>query len=82
MPHMRLIHEDRELLELTFEILLYCSRQINVQPSERVRIEQFYELMITRFYKLSFVKILKNSKCLKPATDKDLQVLQTIQSYF
>jgi hypothetical protein len=57
LPHMRFLHNDKELLERTFEILLYGARVGHYGTNERSKMEQTLELLISRFYRLDFCAI-------------------------
>lgn len=74
LPCLRFLHHDQELLELTFEILLWAARAgFQNSAGDRNKMEQLLQLMIKHFYKLNFAQISQRSKTLKLITDEEIQ---------
>jgi len=42
LPQIRLLHHDKNKFELTFEILLYCTRMSPMSRDDRSKVEEFF----------------------------------------
>lgn len=82
LPHMRLLHHDEELLELTFEILLWGAKAgFQNSIGDRNKMEQFLQLVIAHFYKLDFTKISQRSKSLKTISDEEITLASNPEAF-
>lgn len=72
LPQMRFLHSDLDLLELTFELLLWSGRVGFQGASERSKIESLLNLIATHFFKLDYNKISYRSKKLRIITDEEI----------
>lgn len=72
---MRFLHHDVDLLQLTFELLLWGGRTGQQGAGDKSKIESLIQLLVSRFYKLDFKKISSQSKSLRTITEEEIRYL-------
>ena len=53
LPHMRFLMNDKEILSLTFKILIRVPRENNTTAADKIKIDEQLELLINKFFKLN-----------------------------